>query len=1077
MVGTPPDVPPAQPADRWDWLRQEDLDALAWQGRQVAASRSLLHGVAEHGVAARLLRRWSAGQAPAPPSCFGGTWFDVVRTSDGETLVCRAEPTGEPRVLLEPARHVEGGGIDWYAPSPDGTVVAAGISAGDEQSVVHVVDVATGEAYPDRLPHASFGSVVWDGDGHGFHYTAGRAVNREEFRKRVWRHRLGAPPREGPEPATFEDGFVVISGSVDGRRLLASEREVVPRASRWKDLAGDTWHAIGAPPAEGLDGVLCGDAVVAITTLGNDRGRLVQVPLSTADMPVTWRELPLPDDAVLQELRHLRGCLLVVSALIDAQAALFVVSETTGEVRRVPLPAYASVKLGRCDASSPVVAVSCSTFTTSPALLVLDAAAARLDVVRAPVHELRDVTVERRQARSADGTSVPYFLLRPPSSPPGERVPAVVYAYGGFNLPALPAYRAEVSALLETGHAYVLANIRGGGEFGRDWWEAARFAHRGRSYDDVAAVVEDLRTAGGIDSARIGLYGASNGGLMAAAMAVRRPDLFRAVVSLVPVTDLLHGVEDAYYLHDLKIDFGDPSDPAAAAWIATYSPLQNVPEQLEAPNTLVCCGARDTRCAPWHSRVLVAAMQAANSGSAEVLLQVWDGAGHLAVPALDEQLRNTADWLGFLMRHLGAVSARTSEAAALDADLMATEHRQRYGTVVTRESGEPVLWGLDPTVTDDERLRVGLPTLKELTDELWHERLALAQDVAERGLAEGQQLSRVLRDPGALRLRERVGERDRAVWLDGSDLVFCYRGPGSAPAVLLGWVAHLPMQRADGDLWFVAVRLREAAAAAVSWFVMPGPEADLAAVVASGQVWRGPDSPRVPQPATGIRGDVTVEAFRSDALGETRDVSLYLPAPAAASRATSPLPVLFAADGWQRPDLVEPLIEAGAIPPIAVVAAASDPSGAGRAAEYLPGAERHARAVRFFGEELAGWAASRFDVATDAGSRAVFGVSNGAAFALSAAAAKGAGFGRVIAFSIGGSATAPPALPPEVAVYLCSGRLEKSFHETTSRVAAALDVPRRELVRREWVAGHDVAMWDVEVVRALTWAFGGVPAT
>ncbi|WP_028851471.1 prolyl oligopeptidase family serine peptidase [Thermocrispum municipale] len=214
------------------------------------------------------------------------------------------------------------------------------------------------------------------------------------------------------------------------------------------------------------------------------------------------------------------------------------------------------------------------------------------------------LTVEQHFATSDDGTEVPYFVIGGPS--PG---PTLLYAYGGFEISLTPSYSGTVGrAWLARGGRYVVANIRGGGEYGPRWHQAALKHHRHRAYQDLAAVARDLVDRGLCTPQQLGMEGGSNGGLLAGVMLTRYPELFGAIVSHVPLCDMLR-------YHKLlagaswMAEYGDPEDPDDAAYLRSYSPLHNLHQDRHYPPTLIVTSTRDDRVHPAHARKLAARMR------------------------------------------------------------------------------------------------------------------------------------------------------------------------------------------------------------------------------------------------------------------------------------------------------------------------------------------------------------------------------------------------------------------------------------------------------------------------------------
>jgi prolyl oligopeptidase len=224
-----------------------------------------------------------------------------------------------------------------------------------------------------------------------------------------------------------------------------------------------------------------------------------------------------------------------------------------------------------------------------------------------PVFDAGGMRTEQFFARSADGTRVPYFVVRPAAAGAGP-APTLLYGYGGFEISLTPSYARHYGpAWLARGGVMVVANIRGGGEFGPAWHQAALQAHKQRSYDDFIAVAQDLVARGITTAAQLGIEGGSNGGLLVAAVALQRPELFRAVVCAVPLLDmrryhrLLAGAS-------WMAEYGDPDDPAQWAFIGRYSPYQNVQAERRYPAMLFTTSTRDDRVHPGHARKMAARM-------------------------------------------------------------------------------------------------------------------------------------------------------------------------------------------------------------------------------------------------------------------------------------------------------------------------------------------------------------------------------------------------------------------------------------------------------------------------------------
>jgi prolyl oligopeptidase len=277
--------------------------------------------------------------------------------------------------------------------------------------------------------------------------------------------------------------------------------------------------------------------------------------------------------------------------------------------RNVALPENGDVTISHTDYDGTSISFSFQDFLTPPSLIWSDTDGSRLETLKSltPRFDASRFVAEQFEATSRDGTKVPYFVVRPKDQ--NAPAPTLLYGYGGFEVSMTPWYSGGRGKLwLDKGNVFVLANIRGGGEFGPEWHQAALKGKRQNAYDDFAAVAEDLIARKITTASQLGVQGGSNGGLLAGVMLTQRPDLFGAVISDVPLLDMLRYTElppGASWI----AEYGDPAIPEEAAWIAKYSPYQNVRKETVYPPALFTTSTADDRVHPGHARKMAALMQ------------------------------------------------------------------------------------------------------------------------------------------------------------------------------------------------------------------------------------------------------------------------------------------------------------------------------------------------------------------------------------------------------------------------------------------------------------------------------------
>jgi prolyl oligopeptidase len=317
---------------------------------------------------------------------------------------------------------------------------------------------------------------------------------------------------------------------------------------------------------------------------------------------------------------------------------------------KVALPENGVAGLADISKTEDRVFFSYNDFLTPPSVMMSIGGAAPSTVQAQPGRfDAAGLVVEQREATSKDGTKVPYFIVRRKDTPMNGSTPTLLYAYGGFEISMLPNYNAGAGKLwLEKGGAYVLANIRGGGEFGPAWHQAGLKTKRQVVYDDMIGVAEDLIKTGQTSPRRLGIMGGSNGGLLMGVMLTQRPDLFNAAVVQVPLLDMLR-------YHTLLAgaswvdEYGSPEIPAERAWLEQLSPYQKLAKRTDFPVPFIVTSTKDDRVHPGHARKFAAKME--SLGMPFLYYENIDG-GHAAAANLVEAAKRRALEYTYLMERL-----------------------------------------------------------------------------------------------------------------------------------------------------------------------------------------------------------------------------------------------------------------------------------------------------------------------------------------------------------------------------------------------------------------------------------------
>jgi prolyl oligopeptidase len=654
--------------DPYRWLEGDTPEVRGWEAQQNALAEAVLAEWPDRDRLRRAVRQAlleAAPDAEAHPTTDGRFRFWLGSTLGGQypALWVREGEGGWPRLLVDPNALEAGSNIDWFYPSRDGEYVAYGVSRnGNEQSVLHVVESASGRLLPGAIPHTSFCCLAWLPDSSGFYYSGGRASDFEDPEKWLFFHTLGEPAQREPEPVRFQEPYITPQLSPDGRYLVVTAGWEVRRVAYLLDrAAGGDWRPV--MPNRGCEswGRFDADRYLMLTTYGAPRGRILSVPLATAPDETTWTEVVPQGEGTMRHFALADGR-LVIGEIHEAVSRLRVFTMADGSERTVALPGLGKIEGLGDPTASPFslvngrVSFRYATFTEPARQYSFDVSMGDL-LPEGAGRSLAHLEARRVYFTARDGARVPMFLVHRRGLDLSHPRPALLHGYGGWNLAPEPdyvggrGYTRCVLPFVAAGGVYAFACLRGGTEYGRDWWQAGRLGRKQTTFDDFYAAAEHLIASGLTMPGQLAAMGASNGGLLAAAALTQRPDLFRAVVAEVPMTDMARCMNDPY-LVPYRLEYGDPDDPEMLRVLLAYSPLHNVREGERYPAALFQCGRNDLRCQPWNGRKMAAALQRASAGPGPVLYKVQPG-GHGPGISFDELLDRNATVVGFVMAQLG----------------------------------------------------------------------------------------------------------------------------------------------------------------------------------------------------------------------------------------------------------------------------------------------------------------------------------------------------------------------------------------------------------------------------------------
>ncbi len=561
------------------------------------------------------------------------------------------DPSVSPRVLVDPAQLATDGAVavDWFQPSVDGRLIAYGISeGGTENSVLHVMNVDSGELLVDRIPDCRAASVAWQPDGAGFWYT--RYPTGDEYHRHVRHHLLGADPDTDPvvlDQFPNAECWPHVSLSRDGRHLMVHVNVGWTRVDvHLLDLAEGRWQTV----LEGHDAqthfeFAPGDTIVGVTTLDAPNGRVVRADLTD---PTNWQTMvPERPDVVLGLHTTCGDELLVVASSVGVDAV-----ERWPGGERLELGLASVTALSADDGRA---FIGRSSYAAPPDVLRFTATDGVHAWTGSPDQAvLPQLTVTRVFYPSLDGTQIPMFVAHRSDAPPSPDSALVLRGYGGFAIAESPTWMPELAAWCAAGGVYCVAGLRGGYEYGEAWHHAGRRANKQNVFDDFAAAGDWLVANGYTRRERLAIYGRSNGGLLVGAALTQRPDLARAVWCGVPLLDMIRFPQ--FLIARLWTDeYGDPDVAEEFAWLQAYSPYHHVHEGTEYPAVLFTTAEGDTRVDPCHARKMTALLTWAstNQDTHPILLNQEGRAGHGVGKPASKRVDELADALAFFSWQLG----------------------------------------------------------------------------------------------------------------------------------------------------------------------------------------------------------------------------------------------------------------------------------------------------------------------------------------------------------------------------------------------------------------------------------------
>lgn len=659
-------------SDPYRWMEDTgSADTQKWIEDQVKFTQAYLDKIPERAkIRERLTEIWNYERISAPSKVADG--FYIYSRNDGlqnQSVLYRAKSKDDPgSVFFDPNKLSTDGtaALSGSSFTDDGKLWAYGVAkSGSDRTEWRIMNTETGEYLADTLRPNRQGGVSWLKDNSGFYYSRfpdaqeGAELRAANKFQKIYFHKLGTP--QSDDTLVYErpeDGELFMGGGVteDGKWLVISVAKGTQRMNEihFKDLSrpdspivplvndrNNSWSFVGND----------GPVFYFRTDKDAERGKLVSVNvLARARI---WKDI-VPQAAETLNGVQMINNQFVTNYLKDAYTNIKIYDKAGKHVRDVQLPGIGSAGGfgGKQDATETFYTYS--SYNAPPTIYHYDMRTGKSTLFRQAKVKFDPDGYEVKQVffTSKDGTRVPMFLTHKKGLKLDGSNPTILYGYGGFNISQTPGFSVSRAVWMEMGGIYAVANIRGGAEYGKEWWANGARLKKQNVFDDFIAAAEFLIANKYTSTPKLAIQGGSNGGLLVGAVLNQRPDLFGAALPAVGVMDMVRFTEFTVGAA-WKSDYGDPKDPKEFAALYAYSPLHNIKRGTKYPATMVTTADTDDRVFPAHSFKYAAALQDAQAGDKPILIRIETKAGHGAGKPTSKQIEEQADIYGFLVKSLG----------------------------------------------------------------------------------------------------------------------------------------------------------------------------------------------------------------------------------------------------------------------------------------------------------------------------------------------------------------------------------------------------------------------------------------
>ncbi len=661
--------------DPYQWLEndvRQSAEVRDWVQRQNKVSFGYIEKLPNRKeIETRLTKLWDYEKYGAPSKAGGRYYFSKNDGLQNQNVLYRMDTLeSAPKELIDPNKWSEDGTIalGGLAFSDDGKYVAYGVQeSGSDWRTWYVMEIESGKKLDDKISWIKFGGADWSADSNGFYYNRydepkeGEAFQSQNKNQKVFYHKLGTKqskdvlihqdlenPDWGFSPEVTDDGkFLVLTvwkGTDDRYRVLYKRLdEDGSKIVELIDNFDNEFTFIGNE----------GDTFYFKSDYNVPKKCILTIDINNPDRK-NWKVIvPEADEAM--ESAAMVGNNVIVNYLKDAKTQIKLFDLDGKFVREVKFPGIGTASGFSGKRSHDETFYSFSSFNRPPSTYRYDLKTGESTLIREAKVDFNpdDFVVKQVFYNSKDGTKVPMFIAYKKGLQLNGQNPTLLYGYGGFNISLTPSFSISRLQWMEMGGVFAMPNLRGGGEYGKDWHEAGIKTKKQNVFDDFIAAAQWLIENKYTSPEHLGIQGGSNGGLLVGACMTQRPDLFGACLPAVGVMDMLkfqNWTAGRFWVDDYGSS--DASDEEFKALLA-YSPYHNIKNGTEYPPTMITTADTDDRVVPGHSFKFAARLQEAQAGSNPALIRIETKAGHGSGKPTAKIIEEVADQWAFLAKHLG----------------------------------------------------------------------------------------------------------------------------------------------------------------------------------------------------------------------------------------------------------------------------------------------------------------------------------------------------------------------------------------------------------------------------------------